>query len=146
MKVKVCKLTFAGMPKDYKGLCGVLLPRPIRDKVDFKNVKEAADAMAGFEDGFTEDQSDYFDLLCSLMEDYEASNPGEQNLPIVSGIDVLKHLLAERNLSGADLSRMLDGTRALGPMILRGERSLTASHVRRLSGVFGVSADVLLKE
>lgn len=65
------RVVFADLPKDYAGLCGLLLPRPIRDKTDLQSVKEIAEAMAGFEDAFTKDQGDYFEMLCMLLEDFE---------------------------------------------------------------------------
>ncbi len=57
---------------------------------------------------------------------------------------MLEHLLGEKGLTAADLSRLLGGSRNLGAMILRGERKLTLNHVRTLSRHFGVSADVFL--
>ncbi|MBM3840041.1 MAG: hypothetical protein FJ398_19165 [Verrucomicrobia bacterium] len=62
------------LPKDYAGLCRVFLPRPIHDAVDYANVVEVTDAMALWRDDFTRDQADYFDLLCSLLEEYDAKN------------------------------------------------------------------------
>src|SRR6266404_3953577 len=103
MKTKT-KPRFADLPKDYQSLCRVFLPRPIHDAVDYANVAEVADAMVLWRDEFTPDQCDYFDLLCSLMEDYDAEHV---KWPKVSGLDVLKHLLAEHGLSGAGLSRIL---------------------------------------
>lgn len=141
MKIKT-KLRLAGMPKDYAGLCRRLLPRPIRDKVDLENVTEITDAMAGHD--LTPEQEDYFDLLCRLIEDYEK----EHGLaaPKVSGLGALRHLLAEHDMSAADLARLLDVHRTLGSMILRGERQLTLSHVRKLSKHFSVSADLFLPD
>src|SRR6267142_1261938 len=63
------RLKFAALPKVYAGLCRVLTPRPIHDKVDYENVTEITDALAGHK--LTPDQEDYFDLLCRLIEDYE---------------------------------------------------------------------------
>ena len=45
--MKTTKIEFARLPKDYAGLCRMLLPRPIHDKVDFENLTEITDAMAG---------------------------------------------------------------------------------------------------
>ena len=73
MKTKT-KIRFADLPKDYVGMCRLLLPRPIRDKVDYDNVVEIADAMVLWNDDFTPDQGDYFDLLCSLIEAYDAEH------------------------------------------------------------------------
>jgi HTH-type transcriptional regulator/antitoxin HigA len=126
---------------DYAGLCRVLLPRPIRDAVDYANVVEVTDAMVLWHDDFTRDQDDYFDLLCSLIEEYDAKNV---KWPKVSGLDALKHLLDAQDLGPADLSRLLGGSRNLGAMILRGERKLTLKHVRTLARRFRVSADLFL--
>jgi len=135
------KADFAQFPKDYAGLCGVLLPRPIRDKVDYDNVSEIADAMVLWHEDFTSDQRDYFDLLCSLMETYDAEHV---RWPRLKGREILEHLLREQGLTGADLSRILGGSRNLGAMILRGERNLTLAHVRKLATHFKVSAELFV--
>lgn len=140
MKTKT-KFHFQDLPRDYAALCRVFLPRPIHDAVDYANVVEMTDAMALWQDDFTRDQADYFDLLCSLIEEYDAKHV---KWPRVTGVDALKHLLGEQNLTAADLSRLLGGSRNLGAMILRGERKLTLNHVRNLARHFGVSADLFL--
>jgi HTH-type transcriptional regulator/antitoxin HigA len=140
MKTKT-KIDFADLPKDYPNLCRVFLPRPIHDKVDYANVAEVADAMALHQDDFTADQTDYFDLLCTLMEEYDAANV---KWPKVQGTDVLKHLLEEHGMTAAELSRLLGGSRNLGAMILRGERNLTLPHVRKLAAHFKVNAQAFV--
>lgn len=140
MKTKT-KFRFADLPKDYTGLCRVFLPRPIHDAVDYANVVEVADAMALWQNDFTRDQADYFDLLCTLIEEYDAENV---KWPRVKGVDVLKHLLSEHNLAAADLSRILGGSRNLGAMILRGDRNLTLAHVRKLAAHFKVGAELFV--
>ena len=139
MKTKT-RLRFEAMPGDYTGLCRQHVPRPIRDKVDFENVVEITDAMAGH--SLTPDQEDYFSLLCRLIEDYEKEHG--LNAPKVSGVDALRHLLDEHDMSAADLARLLGVHRTLGAMILRSERQLTLAHVRKLSEHFCVSADLFL--
>ena len=128
------------MPKGYAGLCQLHIPRPIRDKVDFENVVEITDALAGH--SLTPDQDDYFDLLCRLIEDYEKENG--LGAPKASGLAALRHLLDEHDLGAADLARLLDVHRTLGAMILRGERQLTLSHVGKLSEHFKGSADLFI--
>ncbi len=132
---------FSVMPKDYAGLCRVFLPRPIHDKVSYQNTVEIADVFAGFEDQMTEDQNDYFDLLCDLIEKREKETLRSLKL---RSLGLLKHLLNEHGLVGADLSRILGKSLPLGPMILRGERKITADHAVRLGGHFGLRADVFL--
>jgi len=141
MKTK-SNLRFAKMPGNYAGLCQILLPRPIHTETDYEETSEIAEAMAVHAEDFSRDQRDYFELLCSLIEEFDAKRV---KWPKVRGIDALKHLLSEQSLAGADLSRLLGGSRNLGGMILRGERKLTLNHVRRLSRRFGVSADLFLE-
>lgn len=135
------RLRFDQLPKDYAALCAMLPPRVIRDWADYENIGEIAEAMAGFEAEFTEDQADYFDTLCGLLEAHEA-----ENAPSVKGtpLRTLKFLLNEHGVSGAGLSAILGASRALGPMILRGERNLTLEHVKRLAEHFRVDPALFL--
>jgi len=139
MKTTCAKTGFGRLPKDYARLCQVLTPRPIHDKVEFDNVTEVTDLLAGHK--LTPDQEDYFDLLCRLIEDYEKERV---DAPKVTGLEALQHLLDAHAMSAADLARVLGVHRSLGAMILRGERKLTLKHVRTLSRHFGVSADLFL--
>jgi len=141
MKTTRARVEFARLPKDYAGLCRILTPRPIRDEVEFQNVTEITDALAGHK--LTPDQEDYFDLLCRLIEDYEKEH-AQLDMPKVTVLEALQHLLDAHGMSAADLARLLDVHRTLGAMILRGERKLTLNHVRTLARHFGVSADVFL--
>ena len=134
-------MEFARLPKDYPGLCRLLIPRPIHDDVDFENVTEITDALAGHK--LTPDQEDYFDLLCRLIEDYEKER-AQLDTPKITALEALQHLLDAHNLRAADLARLLDVHRTLGGMILRGERQLTLAHVRTLAKHFNVSADLFL--
>jgi antitoxin component HigA of HigAB toxin-antitoxin module len=133
--------SFDAMPKDYAGLCGVFLPRPIHDRAGYENTAEIADVFAGFEDQMSEDQNDYFDLLCDVIEKYEKETVRP---PQLRSLPLLKHLAQEHGLTGAGLSRILGKSPALGPMILRGERKITADHAVRLGKHFGLRPDVFL--
>lgn len=73
------------------------------------------------------------------------ARPPQMDVRRVRGVDVLRSLLKDHGLSGADLSRMLGASRSLGPMILRGERSLTAEHARVLRAHFYVDPGVFIR-
>ena len=133
---------FDTLPKGYAALCREMPPRPIRDDVDYRNTVEMADAFAGFEDRMSADQNDYFDLLCGLIQKYEAQIAKPVDL---GGTVLLRHLLDEHSLSGAALARILGKAASLGPMILRGERRITADHALCLGNYFGLPADVFLR-
>jgi len=136
MKTKTArKLTFADLPRDYAGLCGIHLPRPIRDKADLANATEIAFAMAGFEDRLSEDQDDYLDLVSSLIETYEDEHV---KTPKRTPLQLLQYLLNEHGLNAADLTRILGASRNLGNAILRGERQVTVAHARKLAERFSL--------
>jgi antitoxin component HigA of HigAB toxin-antitoxin module len=134
-------LQFQALPKDYAGLCRLQMPRPIHDKVEYANVVEFADAMALWQEDFTADQRDYFDLLCGLVEEHDRAHV---RWPKVTVQARLRHLLTESGMSAADLSRLLGGSRNLGAMILRGDRNLTLAHVRKLADHFRVSPELFI--
>jgi antitoxin component HigA of HigAB toxin-antitoxin module len=139
MRTISAKVGFARLPKDYAGLCQILTPRPIHDKVEFQNITDLTDTLAGHK--LTPDQEDYFDLLCRLIEDYEKEHV---DAPKVTALQALQHLLDAHSMTAADLARLLGVHRTLGAMILRGKRKLTLTHVQALARHFGVSADLFL--
>lgn len=140
MKTKQSK-PFRSLPKSYGELCRMYLPRPIHDKIDYENTVEVADSFAGFEELMNEDQNDYFDLLCNIIEMHEKENVS----PVIrDGRDILNHLAQEQNLNGADISRILGRSSPLGRKILSGERKVTAAHAICLGKYFGVRADLFI--
>lgn len=111
--------------------------------MDYENTVEVAEAFAGFEDRMSPDQAGYFDLLCTLIADWERDRV---QWPEASGVALLEHLAESAGLTGADISRILGASsRHLGPMILRGERSITAEHARRLGAHFRLDPGAFLK-
>jgi antitoxin component HigA of HigAB toxin-antitoxin module len=136
-------LTFKDLPCDYEALCSkILLPRPIRSRGEYEEVSAIADIMAPFIRKFSAGQDEYFEMLASLLEDFDRKNV---SWPQVSGVEAFKHLLDENQMSPADLSRLIGGSRNLGAMILRGDRNITVDHVRTLADRFGVGADLFIK-
>lgn len=131
----------AEIPKTYRELCQLYLPRPIHDDVEDAEATAMMNALAVFT-RLNAEQRDYLDVLTEFVDEFDKGK--KVRWPKISGLDALKHLLEERGMSAADLSRILDTSRNLGAMILRGERKLTLNHVRTLARHFGVSADVFL--
>jgi HTH-type transcriptional regulator / antitoxin HigA len=125
--------TFAALPTGYRALCcDVLLPRPLRSRAEYRAAVAVADMMAGHD--LTRDQDDYLDALSTFIEAFEAAH--EPRMPPVSPVELLRHLLAENNLTGADLARLLQITRSLASRLLSAERQLTARHIAVLSTRF----------
>ena len=140
---KAVKLTsFATLPKDYRRLCDLHLPRPIHDKIGYENALEITETMAGFEHRFTRDQGDYFELLTDLILTYEEEHDKPAKALTLS--ERLRALMETTRWSASDLGRFLGLDATMGNKIVRGERKLTAEHIRKLSLHFSLSADYFL--
>ena len=133
---------FASLPKKYGELCrDVLLPRPIRDRTQYRETVAIADALAGHR--LTRDQSDYFALLCDLIEAWERDHAPAPP-PAAGPLDVLRHLMEANTLTGADLARLLNVSPSLSSRILSGERQLTTGHINTLARHFAISPAAFL--
>jgi antitoxin component HigA of HigAB toxin-antitoxin module len=139
MKKSTNKLTFAGFPRDYAGLVGLLPPRPIHDKVDYQNTMEIVLAMAGHK--LNRDQADYLKILSEMILQYDRLHDEPPKRGTVT--ERLQYLVEQANMSASDLGRLL-GNRGLGSLLMTGKRSLSKAHIRQLSQHFSVSADYFL--
>ena len=135
--------SYADVPKTYRDLCQLYLPRPIHDHHEDAAATEMMNALAVFET-LNADQRDYLNALTEFVDAYDKARLKAQPWPEVSGLAALKHLLDEHDLAAADLSRLLGGSRNLGAMILRGERNLTLAHIRKLAVHFKVSPELFI--
>jgi HTH-type transcriptional regulator / antitoxin HigA len=131
------------MPKTYSGLVRLMPPRTIHDDVDLENVTEIIDRLAVL-DHPTLDQADYLDTLSTLSAAYENAHHSI-DVSQLGPLETLKFLLKEHGLNASDLGRIL-GQRQLGSAILRGDRQLSKSHVRKLAAHFGVSPGAFLAQ
>lgn len=133
--------SFAALPKDYTGLCQRYVPRPLHDAADYAAARQAIEPLQGFESRLNADQVDYLEAVSSFLEAYDLERV---KWPKGTARDTLKFLLEQRDLSAADLSRLLGSDRSLGPKLLRGERRLTVDHIRTLARHFNVEPGVLI--
>ncbi len=135
-------IRFSDLPSDYAGLCGVLLPRPIRTKANYSAIVQVADAMAVHESDFSRDQEDYFDLMCRLLETWDQ----ESDKMAGRGTGENSSVSARRACAvrGGPFPSAWRISKA-GPMILRGERSITAEHARVLGKHFALPAGLFIE-
>jgi antitoxin component HigA of HigAB toxin-antitoxin module len=112
--------------------------------VGYENALEIAEAMAGFEHRFTRDQGDYFELLTDLILDYEQEHEEAAPEKDLSVRERLQALLESTGWSASDLGRFLGLDATMGNKLVRGERKLTAEHVRKLSAHFSLNAEYFL--
>ena len=85
----------------------------------------------------------YLEVLVDLAERYEEQQ-AEHNLASGrDGVERLRFLMEEHDLSASDLGRLL-GSRDLGSKILRRERELSKAHMLILAGRFNVDPGLFL--
>jgi HTH-type transcriptional regulator/antitoxin HigA len=117
--------------------------RPLRSAHDYDAAVTALDALAVRPEGSLQPgEQDYLDTLTMLVEAYDEEHHdlgGRQRDPL----STLKYLMEESGMTQADLGRLL-GNRALASLILRGQRQLSKSHIRKLANHFKVSPVLFL--
>lgn len=130
---------YAKIPKTYAGLMALHLLRPIRDQVDADNAAEMIDVLAGHT--LNTEQADYLDLLSDLYEKWESK---QFPLSRATGSELLRLVLAERDESAANLAKLLGIDVSLAYRLLRGERQLTATQIRKIADTYGIDPVALL--
>ena len=134
-------MSYEDVPKNYNQLLALHPLRPIHNALELNHATEMIDILAGH--NLNTDQADYLDVLSTLVEAYENTHAPLDN-PAICGLDALRALLDDHGMSATDLARLLGVHRSMGSKLLKGERALTARHLKMLSDRFKVSADLFL--
>ena len=128
--------TSAVLRDDYLRLIQRFPLRRIRTDIEHRKATEVMMPLMGRDDTLSDGEGDYLSSLIVLIADYE-----RQRWPIqlsnMTPLRVLKHLMAERDVSRTALARLIGSSAA--SMVLRGRRELSKSHIRILSEYFKVS-------
>lgn len=136
MKTRTQRASTARLPRTFEELVRLHTPRPITDDLDLRNTEAVVERLAVLP-RLSRDQSDYLEVLSTLIEKYDA-----ERYPIDSGgltpLDRLTFLVSQTGMSASDLGRLL-GDRTLGPKILAGDRDLSKAHIVKLARHFRVN-------
>ena len=81
--------------------------------------------------------ADLVDIVSELISQYEARHDKSKSL---TGVEMLKFLMAQHGLSQADLPEI--GSQGVVSEVLSGKRMLNKAHIAKLAGRFGVSPAV----
>ncbi len=130
------------LPGQFVDLVRQMPPQAITDEVHYENTLEMIDRLMA-NGKLTQGQSAYLETLVQLVQAYEASHHAIDTSG-VSGLATLKHLLAENDMKASDLARLLGVHVSMGSKILKGQRSLTIEHVKKLAARFRVNASVFI--
>ena len=129
--------------KTLKALVEEHIPTSISNEKEYDKALKLIDRFMSLPK-LTKGQTMYFNTICDLVEVYEA-----KNYPIdtsdLSGLDMLKFFMDDRQMTATDLGKLLGGSSSLGSKILKGQRRLTLDHVKILSKHFNVSPDTFIE-
>jgi HTH-type transcriptional regulator/antitoxin HigA len=125
----------------YRKLIAKFPLRAIRDDAEHAAALEVARSLINAE--LDEGAADYFDVLASLIEDYERK---VCPMPAALEGDILQLLMDGRGLSQSALARETGIAQSTISTVLTGTRSLTKEQVMTLAAYFNVSPIVFLRK
>jgi HTH-type transcriptional regulator/antitoxin HigA len=126
----------------FERLVELMPPQAIRDDAQYQKTLAMIDRLMARKK-LTQGQALYLETLVQLVQVYESEHHAIDTSDL-RGIDSLRHLLAENEMNASDLARLLGVHASMGSKILKGERSLTVDHVRKLAARFRVRPELFI--
>jgi antitoxin component HigA of HigAB toxin-antitoxin module len=135
-------LDMSDLPGRFADIVHLMPPQAIQDDAGYENSVAIIDRLmaAG---KLTKGQALYLETLVQLVQAYEAKHHAIDTSGI-SGLNSLRHLLEENDMNASDLARLLEVHLSMGSKLLRGERSLTVAHLRKLCERFKVNPQLFM--
>ena len=115
--------------------------RPIRTDEDYREALKKVSALFDYEPEPGTPEGDYFEIMITLIEAYEAKQ-FPVNLP--NPIDAIKFRMEQSGLSASDLAPAIGRTNRVYE-VLNGKRALTLPMIWKLHELFGIPAQSLIK-
>ncbi|PXX54129.1 HTH-type transcriptional regulator / antitoxin HigA [Pseudomonas sp. LAMO17WK12:I10] len=115
--------------------------RPIHTDQDYRAALKQVSVLFDNEPESGTEQGDYFDVMITLIEAYEAKH-FPVDLP--NPIDAIKFRMEQSGLSAADLAPAIGRTNRVYE-VLNGKRALTLPMIWKLHQLFGIPAESLIK-
>lgn len=109
-------------------------PRPIKSEEQLVATQQVINGLLDRSE-LSPDQQDYLNLLGTLVYEYEEAH---YPIPDIYGVELLKVLIAERQLRQKDLVSVFK-TESIVSAILNGQRNLTVGHIQKLGELFHIS-------
>lgn len=115
--------------------------RPIHNEEDYRAALKNISALFDNEPEPGTPEGDYFEIMITLIEAYEAKN---FPLDLPNPIDAIKFRMEQSGLSAADLAPAIGRTNSVYE-VLNGKRALTLPIIWKLHELFGIPAESLIK-
>jgi HTH-type transcriptional regulator/antitoxin HigA len=114
---------------------------PIHTDADYRAALKNVSALFNNEPEPGTPEGDYFDIMITLIEAYEAK---QFPVDLPTPIDAIKFRMEQSGLSAADLAPAIGRTNRVYE-VLNGKRALTLPMIWKLHDLFGIPAESLIK-
>jgi len=125
---------------EYKRLIAEVPPKVIHSERENRYYLEKLEELNDRWAELTKAEKDLYDTISVLVEDFERK---AYNIRATTPIEAIKELMLANNLKQKDLVGVFE-TPSIASEVLKGKRSLTTDHIRRLGKRFNVSPAVFL--
>lgn len=115
--------------------------RPIHSEEDYRAALKDVSALFENEPEPGTAEGDYFDIMITLIEAYEAK---QFPLDLPNPIDAIRFRMEQSGLSATDLAPAIGRTNRVYE-VLNGKRALTLPMIWKLHELFGIPAESLIK-
>ena len=136
---KVTSRLLNALPGRFSDLAQMYPPHAIEDDADYESTVQIVEALLKLRRR-TKGQEHYLETLSQLIEVYDETHYADE-LGGLTPIEALVALLESNQMNASDLGEFL-GNRSLGSKLLRGERDLSQTHIRKLSKRFAVDPGI----
>lgn len=131
------------LPRSFARLVQLMPPMAIQDDIHHRNTVRMIDRLMQIPT-LSPGQSAYLETLLELVETYESKRHA-LDLAALTPAQMLRHVLAESQMSASDLARLLKVHPSMGAKLAKGERRLTWDHARILGSHFRVAPTLFME-
>ena len=125
---------------EYKQLIAEVPPKVIQTEKENRAYLEKIEELNSRWSDLTRAERDLYDTLCVLVEDFEKKS---YKIRAATPLESIRELMSANGLKQKDLIGVFE-TASVASEVLKGKRSLTTDHIRRLGKRFNVSPAVFL--
>lgn len=114
---------------------------PIRTEQDYQQALQAIEPFFDREEELTAEELDYFDVMVSLIENYENKH---YKIDLPDPISAIKFRMEQQGLEIKDLSGIIGKPNRVYE-IFNKTRPLTLNMIRKIHNQLGIGADILIQ-
>lgn len=126
--------------EEYTKLLAETLPRVIHTEDEHKRLLKEVEKFMDLGEDITDEQAELFDLLVTLIEQYENKH---YQLKAATPHEILNELMLVRDLKQKDLVKVF-GSKGIASEIINGKRSISKNQAKALGEFFHVSPALFL--